>query len=117
MANETTMGMGATWRGTVVTNAHMTEATLDNAINVVDCTALADEETDNRAGTKNPTGSFTFARGKGGTAPTPGDIGAFVVDGVEVAKMMVSSVSYGGTVNGVRTARISLVSTKGDLTT
>jgi hypothetical protein len=116
MANETTVGMTFTWRSTVVTNSHASEATLDDAINTVDCTALGDLSTDLRAGTKNPTGSFTHIIGKGGTVPSVGDVGTLAVDGASY-KMLVSGVGRGGAVNGVRTARVTLVSTLADPTT
>jgi len=108
MANETTKGMAASFTGAA--NTAIQDASLDNAGNMVDCTALADTSVDMRLAQKNPNGTYTCLLGKGASIPSLGDVGDYTVDG-QTAKMMVSNVRTGGGVGAARTATVTLVST------
>jgi hypothetical protein len=110
MANETTVGMTVELDNVDIAD-YVSEATVDTAIVTVDCTAIGDDTTDNRAGTLNPTGSLTVIL-KDDSAPSVsvGDVVELDVDG-EAADVIVTGVSFGGGVNQPRTLRITFAST------
>lgn len=110
MADETTVGMEVEIDGADIAD-YASEATVETAIVTVDCTAIGDDTTDNRAGTLNPTGSLTVLL-KDLSAPTVavGDVVELTVDG-EAADVIVTGVGFGGGVNQPRTLRITFAST------
>lgn len=114
MANETTMAMSVEVDGAEL-NTDISEATMDNSVVTVDVTALADEETDNRAGTKQTSASVTFLCSDDfANTIAEGDIITLTVDSEAsvTANVLVTNVAVGGGVNQPRTARITFVGTK-----
>lgn len=99
----------------------VTDFTCSRAVVSVDCTALGDEQVDNRAGMDNPTASVTYST-KAGTAfdVAAGDVDTLVVSvPIDAAitevfseKMLLESIDFSASPNSPQLVTLNFVSTE-----
>ncbi len=105
----------------------VTDFTCSKAVVSVDCTALDDDQIDNRAGLKNPTASVTYSTKSGSAYDVDeGDTGTLVVKvplgtgdnptATEVfsEQMLLESIDFGGSPNNPQTVTLNFVSNAED---
>jgi hypothetical protein len=108
-------GLTVTWNTSNV--GKVAGGNFEDALTTVDCTTLDDDQVDNRADLKDPSGTIDISLKDNNTLPFDGgDIGILGVDGLS-GQVLIQSVGKSMGVGEHKTQSVSFVSSLGTVTT